>query len=182
MTATSAALTMIAALTLPTAAPMTAKRAGSSVIRAITPPSTTAPTPNAATSPIRPACWRAPCSAACSATRSVADATRTGATVAGVVAGGAVGAALTNKMNCEDRSYAYDTYARGFNGGRAGATYEWRNPNNGNRGEMRVIDYYNDEDNFRCSVFTNTIYIDNRPQEARGRACQQPNGTWAIID
>jgi surface antigen len=105
-----------------------------------------------------------------------------GATVAGVVAGGAIGAALTSNMKCEDRSYAYDTYTRGFNGGRADATYEWRNPRNGDRGEMHVLDYYNDEDDFRCAVFSHTIYIDGRPQEARGRACQQPNGTWAIID
>ncbi len=105
-----------------------------------------------------------------------------GATIAGVIAGGAIGAALTNNMKCEDRSYAYDAYSRGFNGGTANARYEWKNPRNGDRGEMHVLDYYRDEDNFRCAVFTHTVYIGGRPQEARGRACQQPNGTWAIID
>src|SRR5690348_15186149 len=39
---------------------------------------------------------------------------RTGATVAGVVAGGAIGAALTSHMDCQDRGYAYKTYADGF--------------------------------------------------------------------
>ena len=105
-----------------------------------------------------------------------------GATVAGVVAGGAIGAALTSKMDCGDRSYAYKTYSDGFNAGRANATYTWRNPDNNNNGEMRVLDYYRDEDNFRCAVFSNTVYIGGRREEARGRACQQPNGTWAIID
>jgi Ni/Co efflux regulator RcnB/surface antigen len=107
---------------------------------------------------------------------------RGGATVAGVIAGGAIGVALTSKLDCSDRSYAYKSYSDGFNGGRAGATYRWQNPQNQHRGEMRVVDYYNDEDRFRCAVFTQTVYIGNRPEEARGRACQQPDGNWAIID
>jgi surface antigen len=107
---------------------------------------------------------------------------RGGATAAGVIAGGAIGAALTNKMDCGDRSYAYQTYSLGFNGGRPGASYQWTNPENRHRGEMRVLDYYDDEDDFRCAVFTQTVYINNRPEEARGRACQQPDGNWAIID
>ena len=48
--------------------------------------------------------------------------------------------------------------------------------------EMRVIDYYNDEDRFRCAVFSQTVYIGNRPEEAPGRASQQADATCAIID
>ncbi len=107
---------------------------------------------------------------------------KTGATVAGVIAGGAIGMALTTKVQCEDRSYMYKTYSDGFNAGRPGARYNWENPRTRNRGEMEVIDYYEDEDNFRCAVYANTIYIDGRREEARGRACQQPDGNWAIID
>lgn len=105
-----------------------------------------------------------------------------GATVAGVVAGGALGAALTSKMDCDDRSYAYKTYNDAFNAGRANYRYNWRNPSNNNTGELYVMDYYRDEDNFRCAVFSNTVMIHGRREEARGRACQQPSGTWAIID
>lgn len=105
-----------------------------------------------------------------------------GATVAGVVAGGALGAALTSKMDCDDRSYAYKTYNDAFNAGRANYRYNWRNPANNDSGELYVMDYYRDEDNFRCAVFSNTVYMHGQREEARGRACQQPNGTWAIID
>ncbi len=107
---------------------------------------------------------------------------RGGATAAGVIAGGTLGAALTSKMDCSDRSYAYQTYSLGFNGGRADAHYRWTNPQNQHRGEMHVLDYYRDEDNFRCAVFVQTVYRGNRSEEVRGRACQQPNGTWTIID
>jgi surface antigen len=107
---------------------------------------------------------------------------RTGGTVAGVVVGGALGAALTRNMDCADRSYAYKTYYDGFNAGRANALYEWRNPNNGHRGEFRVADYYNDPDGFRCANYTQQIFINGQPQAASGRACQQPDGTWAIVN
>lgn len=103
-------------------------------------------------------------------------------TVAGVIAGGALGAALTNKLQCEDRSYAYKTYINGFNAGRPGANYDWQNPQTGTRGRLHILDYYEDEDNFRCSVYTQTVYIGGRAEEARGRACQQPDGAWLMID
>lgn len=103
-------------------------------------------------------------------------------TIIGVIAGGAIGAALTSKMSCEDRSYAYKTYTTGFNAGKPNAFYDWRNPRSGARGRLHVKEYYADEDNFRCAVYSQTIFIGGRPEEARGRACQQPDGAWAIID
>jgi len=106
---------------------------------------------------------------------------RGGATIAGVVVGGALGAALTKNMDCDDRSYAYNTYYTGFNAGRTGVPYQWRNPDSGNYGEFRVNDYYNDPVGFRCANFTQQIFINGRPQAASGRACQQPDGTWAIV-
>jgi surface antigen len=105
---------------------------------------------------------------------------RAGATIAGVVVGGAVGAALTSHLDCNDRSYAYKTYADGFNTGRPG-TYRWRNPENGHYGTFRVETYYSDPDGFHCANYTQQVFVDGRPQAARGRACQQPDGTWAII-
>jgi surface antigen len=103
------------------------------------------------------------------------------ATIAGVVLGGALGSQLTRNLNCEDRSYAYKTYYDGFNAGRANVPYQWRNPRSGNYGEFRVDSYYNDPVGFRCANFTQQIFIRGRPQVARGRACQQPDGTWTIV-
>ena len=107
---------------------------------------------------------------------------REGATIAGVIIGGLGGAALTSNLACEDRSYAYRTYCNGFNAGQPNASYDWRNPDNGHRGSFRVGDYYNDPDGFRCATYSQVIYINNRPEETRGRACQQPDGTWAIVN
>ncbi len=105
-----------------------------------------------------------------------------GATVAGVIAGGAIGATLTRNLDCEDRSYAYKTYADGFNSGRPNSAYQWRNPRNGDYGDFRVGDYFNDQDGFRCANYTQRVYVNNRPQAATGRACQQPDGAWVIVN
>ena len=106
---------------------------------------------------------------------------RGGATVAGVIAGGALGAALTRNLDCDDRSYAYKSYYDAFNAGRPNARYQWRNPRSGHYGDFLVRDYYNDPDGFRCANYTQQIFIQGRPQAASGRACQQPDGTWAIV-
>jgi len=103
-------------------------------------------------------------------------------TIAGVVIGGALGAALTKNLNCEDQSYAYNTYYTGFNSGRTNVPYQWRNPNNGNYGEVRVDNYFNDPAGFRCANFNQQMYINRRNQRGNGHACQQPDGTWAIVN
>jgi Ni/Co efflux regulator RcnB/surface antigen len=104
-----------------------------------------------------------------------------GATVAGIVVGGAVGAALTRHLDCGDRGFAYKTYSDGFNSGRPGSVYEWRNPKTNHYGTFRVGTYYTDPDGFRCANYTQRVFIDGRPQAANGRACQQPDGTWAVV-
>jgi Ni/Co efflux regulator RcnB/surface antigen len=105
-----------------------------------------------------------------------------GATIAGVIFGGAVGAALTSNLDCEDRSYAYKTYYDGFNSGRTGSRYNWRNPHNDHRGEFRIGSYYNDSYGFRCARFTQVTYIQGDKYNAKGTACRQPDGSWAVVN
>lgn len=107
---------------------------------------------------------------------------RAGATVAGVIVGGAAGAALTSHLECSDRSYIYRTYYDGFNAGRTHQSYRWKNPQSGNYGEVRVDRYYSDPDGFRCVNFAQSFHIDGDKRERRGTACQQPDGTWAVVD
>jgi surface antigen len=103
-------------------------------------------------------------------------------TAAGIVLGGTLGATLGSDLDCEDRSYAYDTYGEGFRAERPNQTYNWRNPDSGNYGAFYVGQYYNDPDGFRCATYSQTIYVRGRLEEARGHACRQPDGTWVIVD
>jgi surface antigen len=102
-------------------------------------------------------------------------------TVAGVIVGGTVGAALTQNLDCDDRSYAYRAYYDALNGGYSNRTYEWRNPRSGRYGSFHIGEYYDDPYGFRCAPYSQTIFINGRPQVATGNACQQPDGTWAIV-
>jgi surface antigen len=106
---------------------------------------------------------------------------RTGPTVAGVVLGGVTGAALTQNLNCDDRSYAYRSYYDGLNAGTPNRSYDWRNQGSGNRGTFNVGQYYEDQGGFRCATYSQAIYVQGRQQSASGHACQQPDGTWTII-
>jgi surface antigen len=105
----------------------------------------------------------------------------TGATIAGVVLGGAAGALLTRNLTCEDQSYAYRSYYGGLNARRPYSHYPWQNPRTGNRGDFYVEDYYRGPRGGECANFSQTIWINGRPEEARGVACRQPDGTWAIV-
>lgn len=107
---------------------------------------------------------------------------RAGATVAGVIVGGAAGYGLTQHMQCEDRSYAYKTYSDAFNSGRPHSDWQWDNPDSGNYGDFRVGEYYTDPDGFRCANYTQKIWVEGQPQLASGHACQQPDGSWTIVD
>lgn len=105
-----------------------------------------------------------------------------GAIIAGVVLGGVAGAALTSRMTCEDQSYAYRTYYDGLNSRRPNSRHAWTNPRSGNRGDFYVNDYYGGPGGYECANFSQSIWIDGRPEEATGRACRQPDGTWAIAN
>ena len=105
-----------------------------------------------------------------------------GATLAGVILGGVGGASLAGNLDCDDRSYVYPTYYEGFERGRPRASYPWRNDRTGHYGTLLVGDYYSDRDNYRCATYTQTIYVRGTPQIAKGHACRQDDGTWALVD
>lgn len=103
-------------------------------------------------------------------------------TAIGAALGGLAGASIGKNLECEDRNYAYRTYYDGFERGRPNARYDWRNRRTGNSGQLMVGDYYRDRDGYRCATYSQTIYVRGRPETARGYACRQRDGNWAIID
>jgi surface antigen len=103
-------------------------------------------------------------------------------TIIGAIAGGAVGAGVGGAMSCGDRGYVNRTYYSGFEAGRRNTDYRWRNAETGNYGTLRVNDYYQDRDDFRCARYTQTIWINGRPVPSSGHACRQRDGNWAIVD
>ncbi|HEU4662169.1 MAG TPA: RT0821/Lpp0805 family surface protein [Pseudolabrys sp.] len=107
-----------------------------------------------------------------------------GGHVAGALVGAGLGALIGNRIGAalddEDRQRAYDAQLAALNEGPAGAPVSWRNPDSGRYGTVVPGPVYVD-DGRNCRSYTHTIYIDGRPQTARGTACRNPDGSWTPL-
>jgi surface antigen len=106
--------------------------------------------------------------------------TRIAAGVAGAAIGGLIGNRIGAALDDEDRERAYAAQMQALESGRSGAPVTWRNPDSGRYGTVVPGPAYQ-QDGMNCRQYTHTIYIDGRPQTARGTACRNPDGTWNPI-
>ncbi len=108
----------------------------------------------------------------------------TGERIAAGVAGAAIGGLLGNRigaaMDDEDKKRAYEAQRQALETGPSGAPVSWRNPDSGRYGTVVPGPAYQQAGN-TCRQYTHTIYIDGRPQTARGAACRNPDGTWTPV-
>jgi surface antigen len=104
--------------------------------------------------------------------------------VVGTLAGAAIGGMLGNRigaaMDDEDKRRAYAAQVDALERGPSGAPVAWRNPDSGRYGSIVPGPTY-DGRGGKCRSYTHTIYIDGRPQVARGSACRHPDGTWEPV-
>lgn len=99
------------------------------------------------------------------------------ATVAGAVVGGIVGSEIGRNMDQRDRQLAQEAEFEALERGSSGVSRQWRNPDNGRYGDVVPSKPYKIGAN-DCRDYTHTIYVDGRPQQMRGTACRNPDGTW----
>jgi surface antigen len=108
----------------------------------------------------------------------------TGNRLAGAAVGGLLGGLIGNRIGAslddEDKRRAYAAQMDALESGRSGAPVSWKNPDSGRYGTIVPGPAY-EEDGHNCRSFTHTIYIDGRPQTARGTACRNPDGTWTPL-
>ena len=102
------------------------------------------------------------------------------ATVAGAVVGGIIGSEIGNKLDQRDRQLAQEAEFDALERGMSGAPRKWRNPDNGRYGEIVPSKPYKKGAD-DCRDYTHTIYIDGRPQQMRGTACRNPDGSWQNV-
>ena len=103
-----------------------------------------------------------------------------GAVVAGAIIGGLVGGSIGASLDEADRQRAYYAEMEALERGRSGAPVAWRNPDSGHYGTVIPGEPYL-RSGRNCREYTHTIYIDGRPQTARGVACREPDGSWRPI-
>ncbi|HET9615664.1 MAG TPA: RT0821/Lpp0805 family surface protein [Pseudolabrys sp.] len=107
-----------------------------------------------------------------------------GGHVAGALIGAGVGALIGNRIGAsldeQDKRLAYEAEMNALERGPSGAPVAWRNPDSGRYGSVVPGPAYSDRGR-NCRAYTETIYIDGRPQTARGTACRNPDGSWTPL-
>ena len=104
--------------------------------------------------------------------------------VAGTVVGAAIGGLIGNQIGAalddEDKQRAYAAQMQALETGPSGAPVAWRNPDSGRYGNIVPGPAYQ-ANGLQCRQYTHTIYIDGKPEVARGSACRNPDGTWTAV-
>lgn len=108
----------------------------------------------------------------------------TGDRLAGAAIGGLLGGLIGNRIGAslddQDKRLAYEAQMNALEKSQSGAPVSWRNPDSGRYGTIVPGPAYVDAGH-NCRSFTHTIYIDGKPQTARGTACRNPDGTWTPL-
>ena len=102
------------------------------------------------------------------------------APVTGAAIGGMIGTRIGAAMDDEDKRRAYAAQVQALESGPSGAPVAWRNPDSGRYGSVVPGPSYA-SNGTNCRQFTHTIYIEAKPQTARGTACRKPDGTWQPV-
>jgi surface antigen len=103
-----------------------------------------------------------------------------GAALAGALIGGIVGGNIGNALDERDRRRAYEAEMQALEYGGPGSPVSWHGEH-GAYGTIVAGPAYPQGNHDRCRQYTHTIYIQGRPQAARGVACRNPDGTWTEI-
>ncbi|WP_407047970.1 glycine zipper 2TM domain-containing protein [Methyloraptor flagellatus] len=95
---------------------------------------------------------------------------------AGAALGALLGGDIGRNLDDRDRELAAQAEYDALEAGPAGSARQWRGPS-GHTGSITPGPAYA-VNQYTCRDYTHTIYIDGKPQTARGTACRQPDGTW----
>jgi surface antigen len=100
--------------------------------------------------------------------------------LAGAAIGGLIGNRIGASMDDDDKRRAYAAQVQALENGRSGTAVAWKNPDSGRYGSIVPGPAY-ESNGLQCRPYTHTIYIDGRPEVARGKACRNPDGTWTAV-
>ena len=101
-------------------------------------------------------------------------------TGAGVLLGAFLGNEVGASLDKADRTYASQAESRAYTAP-IGQQITWNNPQSGNAGTIVPVRDGFDQGGAYCREFQQTIVVGGKNQQAYGKACQQPDGSWKIV-
>jgi surface antigen len=91
-----------------------------------------------------------------------------------------IGNRIGSALDDEDRMRAYQAQMQALDNGGPGAPVGWRNEDSGRHGTVVPGPTYQ-RNSMTCRQFTHTVFIDDKPQVARGTACRNAEGNWISV-
>lgn len=102
------------------------------------------------------------------------------ATLTGVLLGGFLGNRAGSMVDEGDRTAASKAEYRAYSAP-VGQQITWNNPNNGNSGVITPVKDGYAQNGAYCREFQQNINVGGQQQQGYGTACQQPDGSWKIV-
>ncbi len=102
------------------------------------------------------------------------------AIAAGTLLGALGGSSLGASLDRADVAYHNNTAQAALENNRTGVASTWKNPDTGASGIVTPSKTY-DEGGRYCREYTQTVKVGNKTQDAYGKACRNPDGTWQIV-
>ena len=103
------------------------------------------------------------------------------ATGAGALLGAYLGNEVGKSLDRADKQYMNNAVYEAQSAP-VGEPITWSNPESGNSGSVVATkDGYSASGSY-CREFQQTVYIGGQEQSAYGQACQQPDGSWKIVN
>lgn len=100
---------------------------------------------------------------------------RTAATVIGALIGANIGANVGRSMDGNDRARV----AQAFESAPTGQSTQWVNPDSNNQYAVTPTRTYQSA-GAPCREYTMRAVVGGRPDDVRGTACRQPDGSWRV--
>jgi surface antigen len=99
----------------------------------------------------------------------------------GTLAGAMVGGEVGKSLDKADRAAMERSTSNALESGPSGQSVAWNNPDSGNYGEVVPQPAYRAPTGEYCREYQQTVTVAGRSEEAYGKACRQPDGSWKII-
>jgi surface antigen len=96
------------------------------------------------------------------------------------ITGGILGGAIGANLDEHDRQRAFAAEVQALEYGEPGIPVGWRGEGPKRYGTVVPGAPYQSHGN-KCRDYSHSIYIDGRPQIARGTACRNPDGSWSPV-
>ena len=100
----------------------------------------------------------------------------------GALAGAYLGSEVGKSLDRADRLAMRETSQTALEKNPVGRASSWSNPDTGHSGTVTPTRTYQTASGRTCREYQQTVTIDGRTEQAYGRACRQPDGSWKITN